>query len=126
MTLGAYKGQCYKYFTSACQGGGGAGGRVAVDYRQDHFTGTILSHGGSGYECGGAGTILRRDTLTDKVKLIVDNKNRCDPLASRVEWDSLNENNRGKNTARTWLYDRDTTNHTHIFEASYSLFALGI
>ena len=104
--------------SSDCLGGGGAGGRVAIDYTSDHFTGTISSHGGAGYECGGAGTVLRTDTGANTTKLFVDNNNVCEPLESEVDWDTLSDSNRGKNSFLTWLYDQDGTEHAHVFEVS--------
>ena len=101
-----------------CQGGGGAGGRVAIDYTTDHFTGTILSYGGRGYECGGAGTVLRKDTGSNAVRLVVDNNNICTPLNPRIEWDYLGDTNRGKNSFHTWLFDQDGSSHFHQFEVS--------
>ena len=53
--------------TATCGGGGGGGGRVAIHSAAYTFTGTIRSHGGAGgNECGGAGTVLLRDTTTDQ------------------------------------------------------------
>ena len=107
---------------STCRGGGGAGGRVAIDYTTDddykqyEYTGTIYSHGGKGYECGGAGTVIQKDTTTSKVKLIVDNNNICTPKDPRVDWDILSDTNRGQNSFFTWLFDQDDTEHTHVFE----------
>ena len=104
-----------------CRGGGGAGGRVAIDYTADEYTGTILSHGGKGYECGGAGTVIRKDKTTDKVKLLVDNNNICTPKDPRVDWAILSDTNRGQNPFFTWLYDQDETGHTHVFEVKLCL-----
>lgn len=50
-----------------CPGGGGGGGRVAIYYEDNLFTGSIFSHGGrGGYECGGAGTVLQRNLVTNE------------------------------------------------------------
>ena len=102
----------------SCLGGGGAGGRVAIHYTADEFTGTILSYGGLGYECGGAGTVLRKDSAANTTKLSVDNNNRCVPIEPSVDWDTLSDANRGQNSFLTWLYDQDNTGHTHEFEVS--------
>ena len=101
-----------------CLGGGGAGGRVAIHYTADEFTGIILSHGGSGYECGGAGTVLRKDTAANTTKLLVDNGDICTPVQPEVSWDTLSDMNRGQNSFLTWLYDQDNTGHAHVFEVS--------
>ena len=74
--------------------------------------------------------MLRKDTRANKVKMIVDNNNICTPLETRVEWESLSDANRGRNSFLTWLYDRDSTEHSHILEVSslnsslHSLFVL--
>ena len=103
--------------TEECFGGGGAGGRVAIHYTADEYTGTILSHGGAGLECGGAGTVLRKDTGANTVKLLVDNGDICSPLDAEVGWSSLSDTNRGQNSFLTWLYDQEGS-HTHEFEVS--------
>ena len=102
----------------SCLGGGGAGGRVAIYYRNDKFTGTILSYGGLGYECGGAGTVLTKDTVANTTKLVVDNNNRCLPIEPNVDWNTLSDVNRGQNSFLTWLFDQDNTGHSHQFEVS--------
>ena len=102
----------------SCLGGGGAGGRVAIYYRTDKFTGTILSYGGLGYECGGAGTVLTKDTVANSTKLVVDNNNICLPIEPNVDWNTLSDFNRGQNSFLTWLYDQDNTGHKHEFEVS--------
>ena len=102
----------------SCLGGGGAGGRAAIYYRTDKFTGTILSYGGLGYECGGAGTVLTKDTVANTTKLVVDNNNRCLPIEPNVDWNTLSDVNRGQNSFLTWLFDQDYTGHTHEFEVS--------
>lgn len=105
--------------TGTCQGGGGAGGRVAIDYTADEYTGTILAYGGKGYECGGAGTVLRKDITNNTVKMLVDNNNICTPKNPRVDWESLSDTNRGQNSFLTWLYDQDETGHVFEFEVMH-------
>src|SRR6185436_19804613 len=41
-------------------GGGGAGGRIAIDFATNTFSGSISAFGGTGWQRGGAGTILLR------------------------------------------------------------------
>ena len=101
-----------------CQGGGGSGGRVAIYYTKDEYTGTILAYGGKGFECGGAGTIIKKDTDLDKVYLEVDNNNVCVPKGPSVSWNTQSDTNRGQTSFLTWLYDQDGTNHSHVFEVS--------
>ena len=62
--------------------------------------------------------MLRKDTGVNTVKMLVDNNNICSPLEPRVEWDTLSDTNRGQNSFLTWLYDRDNTGHSHVFEVS--------
>jgi hypothetical protein len=47
--------------SSTCLGGGGAGGRIAIHYSNNTYTGKTDAFGGKGYECGGAGTVLFRE-----------------------------------------------------------------
>ena len=93
---------------------------MAIHYTADEYTGTISSHGGAGYECGGAGTVLRKDTGANTVKLLVDNGNICSPVEPEVDWDSLSDTNRGQNSFLTWLYDQEGS-HSHEFEVSCPL-----
>lgn len=103
-----------------CQGGGGAGGRVALHYSASTFTGDINAYGGAGHECGGAGTVLKRDTNSDTKKLSVDNKNICEPLNSRVDWSALSATHRGQMSFHTWLFD-EPGSHVHVFEVGVIL-----
>ncbi|XP_053376792.1 adhesin BmaC autotransporter-like [Mercenaria mercenaria] len=98
-----------------CLGGGGAGGRVALHRAVDTFSGAILAHGGTGYECGGAGTVLRMNTTDNTKKLTVDNENVCTPQDSRVDWTQLSDTHRGQLSFHTWLFD-DPNSHDHVFE----------
>lgn len=98
-----------------CEGGGGAGGRVSLHFKEDMFSGRIKAHGGSGHECGGAGTVLRYNMDNSTNKLTVDNENACTPINSRVEWSQLTATHRGQLSFYTWLFD-DTTSHEHTFE----------
>jgi hypothetical protein len=38
--------------SSTCLGGGGAGGRIAIHYSNNTYTGKTDAFGGKGYECG--------------------------------------------------------------------------
>ncbi|WAR26294.1 hypothetical protein MAR_011998 [Mya arenaria] len=101
---------------SNCQGGGGAGGRVALRFNDDSaFSGTVKAYGGRGYECGGAGTYLRVDVDDDVKKLFVDNENVCTPLDARVDWEKLTETHKGQLSFHTWLFD-EGDDHEHVFD----------
>ena len=79
-------------------------------------TGSVTAYGGrSGVECGGAGTILYKDTTNDTNYLIADNDNRCEPLNSRIDFASLDDLNRGADSSRTYIFDVDGS-HNHRFE----------
>ena len=43
-------------------GGGGAGGRIALYYDANSFSGQTLASGGSGYTYGGPGTIYKKSS----------------------------------------------------------------
>lgn len=88
---------------------------MALHYSTSTYTGKINAHGGAGHECGGAGTVLQRDTDDDTKTLSVDNNNMCTPLDSRVDWSSLTSTHRGQMSFHTWLFDEPGT-HTHIFK----------
>ena len=95
-----------------CRGGGGAGGRAAITQRSNTFTGTVTSFGGTGHECGGAGTILYRDRQDDDSllnRLIVDNDatRECEALEARIEYAELTDINRGSDSYRTYIHDVD-------------------
>lgn len=101
--------------TNVCTGGGGGGGRIAVHYVNNSFIGETHSHGGSGgTECGGAGTVLLKNTLTQADVLRVDNKDMCTPLDSNIAFDILSDDRRGEHSCHTWLYD-PTGIHIHNF-----------
>ena len=54
-------------------GGGGAGGRVAVHFESSRFAGTFSAHGGySGSEAGGPGTVYLAENSTHRT-MIIDN-----------------------------------------------------
>lgn len=95
-------------------GGGGAGGRVAIHYSTSTYTGQIIAHGGSGHECGGAGTVLKLDTDDNSKRLSVDNNNMCTPLDTRIDWSALTATHRGQMSFHTWLFDEQGS-HSHIF-----------
>ena len=97
-------------------GGGGGGGRIAIWYEQSEFTGSAVAHGGtSDVECGGAGTILWRSTTTNYNRLVVNNYDKCTPLIQRVDYSSLNDTRRGRDSFHTWLFDSGN-NHSHTFD----------
>lgn len=100
-----------------CQGGGGAGGRIAIHYHDNTFSGTVKAHGGIGYECGGAGTFLKINSTHGTKKLTVDNENVCTPLDTRVEWTQLSDTHRGQLSFHTWLID-DPDSHEHMFDVT--------
>ncbi|KAL4226615.1 hypothetical protein ACF0H5_014598 [Mactra antiquata] len=98
-----------------CLGGGGSGGRVAMYFSDNTYTGDIKAHGGIGYECGGAGTVLKYDTSSDYKELIVDNEDICTPVSSRIEWSDLSDTHRGQLSFFTWIFDQDGS-HDHVFD----------
>jgi hypothetical protein len=53
--------------------GGGGGGRIAIEYEDDTFTGTITAIGGVGYRYGGAGTIYTKADDAAQGDLLIDN-----------------------------------------------------
>jgi len=56
------------------QGGAGGGGRIAIEYTNDSFTGVVSAVGGAnGWEMGGAGTIYRKDSAAAVGDLLLDN-----------------------------------------------------
>ena len=63
--------------------GGGAGGRIAVHYRDIHnYNGTFSVRGGPGQEAGASGTAYlerRNDTHVSWRKLLIDNENQALP-----------------------------------------------
>lgn len=70
----------YKHATRG--GGGGAGGRIAVYYKEGHFDGQLEAAGGYGYrEYGAAGTVFvevgRNATYRGQRTLKVDNLNKA-------------------------------------------------
>lgn len=60
---------------SGITSGGGGGGRVAIYFRTNNsgFAGTVRAVGGSGYLCGGAGTIYTKAVNAAVGDLLVDN-----------------------------------------------------
>ena len=101
-----------------CGGGGGAGGRIATHHSENQyfFLGSMSAVGGSSaVECGGAGTVTLKDKDNDVVKLFVDNENRCEPLSDVVDFSLLDDQNRGKDSFRTFLFDLADDNHDHQF-----------
>lgn len=103
--------------STTCLGGGGGGGRVAIYYTNSYFDGEILSHGGgNGFECGGAGTVVWRNITDTGFKLIIDNKDKCQPLNSLIDFGILSDTHRGEHSFHTWLYD-PLGGHDHIFQA---------
>ena len=81
-------------------------------------TGTTTAYGGTGHECGGAGTILYRDrdgsTLSNR--LIVDNdaSRDCVALDDRITYADLSDLSRGSDSFRTYIHDIDGV-HEHTF-----------
>ncbi|MEA3506808.1 MAG: hypothetical protein U9R36_04900, partial [Elusimicrobiota bacterium] len=59
-------------------GGAGGGGRIALYYTTNSFTGQVSANGGNGYSNreGGAGTIFLKDGATGSSKLLIDNAGR--------------------------------------------------
>ena len=97
-------------------GGGGGGGRIAIWYEQLQFTGSAVAHGGtSDVECGGAGTILWRNTTKKYNRLVVNNYDKCTPLNPTVAYSNLDGQHRGRDSFHTWLFDRGD-NHSHTFD----------
>ena len=82
-------------------GGGGGGGRIGLHYSNDSFIGTTqATGGGSGYEVGGAGTVLRHHTVTSLKTLHIDNAFRSPgPVATRTDYDIAGS----EESCRTWL-----------------------
>lgn len=111
----AHGGSVINFTNNSCHGGGGAGGRVTIYSGEYHYSGKVTAYGGSGYECGGAGTVLNIDTNNRTKKLTVDNANMCAPLSSTIDWSKLTEQHRGQLSFYTWLFDR-TTSHEHVFD----------
>ena len=81
----------------------------------------MTSYGGTGLECGGAGTILYRDRddasgdLSNR--LIVDNdasRDECVPLEERITYADLSDLSRGADSFRTYIHDIDGV-HEHTF-----------
>ena len=64
-TDGGYRGEY--------RSGGGGGGRIALNYETNTYSGTISAHGGEGWIFGGAGTIYTKASDAVYGKLIVDN-----------------------------------------------------
>lgn len=90
----------------ACHGGGGGGGRVSVQYTQNTYTGTLTLTGGSSpEECGGAGTLSFKDLNTGHFSLVVDNQYICTPLKSTIDFGNLDDQHRGLDSCRTYLFD---------------------
>ena len=101
-----------------CPGGGGAGGRVAIHHAEDQnlFTGTVTAFGGhSNHECGGAGTVLFKDTTNDLNSLFIDNENRCTPLSNRINFADLDDLHKGEDSYRTYISDTSDSEHEHSF-----------
>lgn len=92
---------------TTCMGGGGSGGRIAIHYTMYSYTGELKGYGGTGYECGAAGTVLFRDMSTSSDTLQVDNNNVCSPLSQNIDFDKLTDVGRRKYSCKTWLYDKD-------------------
>ncbi|XP_033745591.1 uncharacterized protein LOC117331105 [Pecten maximus] len=104
--------------TNTCHGGGGGGGRIAIHYNNTlNYNGETHSHGGSGgLECGGAGTVLLRDTFTESDILRIDNKAVCTPLDDSIDFSVLSDTRRGEVSCQTWLFDPTSpVSHTHNF-----------
>jgi hypothetical protein len=102
-----------------CHGGGGGAGRIAIHHEtgKQLFSGKITAYGGlSESECGGAGTILYKDKTASTNTLVVDNNNRCWPMNARIDFSKLDDINRGKDSAKTYIFDVDASTHDHVFE----------
>lgn len=92
---------------TTCLGGGGAGGRIALHYDTYSYSGKLKAYGGTGFECGGAGTVLFRDTSSSSDTLQVDNNNMCSPIDPSIDFDELSDIGRRKYSCVTWIYDKD-------------------
>ena len=103
--------------SDSCDGGGGAGGRVAIHYEEHQFQGTTLSHGGRGYECGGSGLVLFYNVKNNTKRLKVDNRNTCTPKNPEVDWTRLTSTHRGQLSFHTWIFD-EPGSHTHTFDVN--------
>ena len=97
-------------------GGGGGGGRISIWFQQSLFIGSALAHGGnSNFECGGAGTILWRNTTDKYNRLVVNNYDKCTPLISHIDFNNLDNEHQGRDSFHTWLFDRGD-DHNHKFD----------
>lgn len=104
--------------THQCPGGGGGGGRVVINHSWgwNTFTGRVRSVGGaSKMECGGAGTVLYKDTTNGTYSLVVNNDFKCTPLRKRIDYSKLADDSRGTDSCRTYLFDPSATTHSHTF-----------
>ena len=102
----------------SCSGGGGGGGRVTLRYNTSTFTGMILAHGGdSDKECGGAGTILKRDKFKNEDRVVINYQHLCKPLTTDIQYEKLDDvgDHRGRDSFRTWLFDPQHDEHDHSF-----------
>ena len=80
-------------------GGGGSGGRIAVYYNSSFFSGSMSAYGGSSNsEAGAAGTIYKKNEVTDFSVLEVYNQGKP---ASKEEIGSYSDLR--SDSARTWL-----------------------
>ena len=73
-------------------GGGGAGGRIAIYYDADTFSGTMAARGAWGYGRGGAGTIFTKSSSQAGGDLLLENGGSPDaatPLLGVPVLDSL-------------------------------------
>ena len=86
-------------------GGGGSGGRIAVHYNSSFFSGSMSAYGGSSNsEVGAAGTIYKKNEVTDFSVLEVYNQGRP---ASKEEIGSYSDLR--SDSARTWLISSSNT-----------------
>ena len=88
------------------------------------MTGTSTAFGGSGHECGGAGTILYRehtDGVVTANRLIVDNdaSRDCTALDQRISYADLSDLSRGSDSYRTYIHDTGSSHEHEFAEVSY-------
>lgn len=97
--------------STTCLGGGGAGGRIAVHYTNYTYSGTKDAYGGSGHECGGAGTVLFKDLSDNSNSLLVDNNHVCSPLKPNINFNELSDIGRKEYSFHTWVFDHSDCDH---------------
>ena len=82
-------------------GGGGGGGRISIHFSNNTFHGSLQAMGGtSGYEVGGAGTVLLDNRASGERTLLINNGFRTPgPLARGTDYDITGS----EESCRTWL-----------------------